>query len=107
MQHTPEEVLKNLALCFNSSFMDSREVGAGDADKLVVRMAWHAHRMLDTSARHKGTRDTAMLALSLTLTLLSTLASILVPFLQASDSHIAKLAVTSDYWFYGERAVVV
>jgi hypothetical protein len=53
LNDTPDSIVKAMTLSFARSVMESREVGAGDADEKAVVQSWRFHFQLDKS-KYKG-----------------------------------------------------
>jgi len=49
LNESPEEIVKKMTLSFARALSESREVGAGDADKNAVEQAWRFHYQLEIS----------------------------------------------------------
>jgi hypothetical protein len=58
---TPDSIVKAMTLSFARSVMESKEVGAGDADKNAVVQSWRFHFQLDKS-KYKGVNTTVTTA---------------------------------------------
>jgi len=70
----------------------TNEIGAGDADKSVVRAAWFNHQKLWASSRQQARRDEVLLVLGLFFGLLATFMAILLTFLDQRNVWQTELA---------------
>jgi hypothetical protein len=55
LNDTPDSIVKAMTLSFARSVMESREVGAGDADKKAVEQSWRFHFQLEKCKQTRAT----------------------------------------------------
>jgi hypothetical protein len=57
LNDTPDAIVKAMTLSFARSVMESREVGAGDADKKAVEQSWRFHFQLEKCKQTRATTE--------------------------------------------------
>eukprot|EP00929_Paragymnodinium_shiwhaense_P064194 TRINITY_DN32132_c0_g2_i1.p1 TRINITY_DN32132_c0_g2~~TRINITY_DN32132_c0_g2_i1.p1 ORF type:complete len:990 (-),score=145.75 TRINITY_DN32132_c0_g2_i1:425-3394(-) len=88
MNDHPEEVLRVLSAAFAAASTAVVEVGAGRADKLVVRECWRMHEHLMASYRKQEVMSTVLLLLTLVLTILSTAVSVIAAHMKYCGANL-------------------
>ncbi|CAE8637180.1 unnamed protein product [Polarella glacialis] len=106
MKDTSHSVIDRISKCFATAISTMIEVGAGPADKSAVKVAWVLHNRMENNAFRQRFYSNVQLLLSLALSLLATLASLLMQFLVFRfPTHIA--GRWSRWWPFAQASVVV
>ena len=85
LRDEPEYVVRTFSEGFQRASMESREVGAGDADDSAVESAWRLHQQLGTTESIKSRQRTFLYLCYITAGFATTFLSVVFSFAKTED----------------------